>query len=370
MDKRPTYEEMKDKILELKLENKALRLKNERLLNNENSLQAKDEIYRLLVQNIKDGIFSLDSKGCFNYVDEVIEARSGRSYDWFMGKSFCDITPPDYRDRIRPHCESAKKGEQMPVFEMPFPTPSGRVSWLNVYSTPLRRNGRNEGVFGIVRSITRRKKAEEKIRTSLKEKEVLLREIHHRVKNNLQIVSSLLEMTRSRTQNIEARDVLAEAKAKIYNMALIHSQLYGDKRFDEIDMEKHIYLLTDQLSYLFNKHKAISVKVDAHGVKLSVTQAIPCALVLNELISNAYKHAFAYKTDGVIWISMKNASKNRIVMRIKDSGAGIPEQELCGDQGTLGWKLVRNIVLKQLDGELKCDCKDGTDIHISFKKSI
>ncbi len=227
---------------------------------------------------------------------------------------------------------------------------------------PLRMNG-------MVQDITERKQAEEQIKASLAEKEELLKEIHHRVKNNLQIISSLLDMSRMQTDNEEANRLLAEACSRVGTMALIHSQLYRTDRFDRIDMDRHLRETTNSLLQLYGQKKNITIDIKASGVYMPVSQAIPTALALNELISNALEHAYKDREEGTLEISMQKAADDTVSIRVKDDGIGIPEGIDPYKSDSLGLKLVRNLVQRQLKGELRYEVSKGTEFIIEFKVS-
>ncbi len=215
--------------------------------------------------------------------------------------------------------------------------------------------------------VVERRQAEESARSALEEKVVLLGEIHHRVKNNLQIVASLLEMSRHRARTPEAAKQLEEAHAKIFTMALIHSQLYRNERFDEVDMERHVRELSGHLASLFCRDNAVVPQIRVSDLRLPVTQAIPCALVLNELISNAFKYAFDGRDSGNLVISIRREDRGEIHMEVIDDGSGIPENVDIDHADSLGLKLVRNLVRYQLKGTLRLDRLQGTRVHIVFR---
>jgi two-component sensor histidine kinase/HAMP domain-containing protein len=215
--------------------------------------------------------------------------------------------------------------------------------------------------------IDERVAAEKRIQDSLDEKVLLLGEIHHRVKNNLQVISSLMDLTRRRTLSEEARMVLADARSKIYAMSLVHSQLYRSESFTRIDMAVHIRRLLGSIGQIYtNSYRRVRPKIECSHVFLSVTQAIPCALVLNELLSNVYKHAYPEDTTGECFISMSEIDGKRIHLRIRDNGAGIPENVDIEGTETLGLKLIRNLIRKQLKGEVWFRYDNGMDITAEF----
>jgi len=209
--------------------------------------------------------------------------------------------------------------------------------------------------------------AEKRIQDSLDEKVLLLGEIHHRVKNNLQVISSLMDLTRRRTLSEEAKMVLADARSKIYAMSLVHSQLYRSESFTRIDMAVHIRRLLGSMGQIYtNSYRRVRPKIECSHVFLSVTQAIPCALVLNELLSNVYKHAYPEDTTGECFISMAEIDGKRIHFRVRDNGAGIPEDVDIEGTESLGLKLIRNLIRKQLKGEVWFKHDNGMDITAEF----
>ncbi len=216
--------------------------------------------------------------------------------------------------------------------------------------------------------VEERRQAETQIKISLNEKEVLLSEVHHRVKNNLQIIASLLDMSKRQAHQPETIEFLSMAHARILSMALIHTQLYRSDRFDEINMGIYCQNLFDHLRYLYSSANQIETFLRGGNVHLSVNQAIPCALALNELITNAYKHAFENCGTGKIIITIEQIEDNTISIQVKDDGCGIPEDLNIGSVGTLGFKLIRNLIEKQLNGKLQIERIHGTVVQIEFQK--
>jgi len=254
-----------------------------------------------------------------------------------------------------------------------FPILAGRevLGTINIYSREIKAP--DEDLLNLVEDIgnriglfIRRVYAEEQIKAALKEKEVLLAEVHHRVKNNLQIISSLLDMSSMQTQNQETIDLFAESRNRVEAMSLIHSQLYESEQFDEIDMHRHIHELSENLLKIYSKEKAVTFDIQSANVFLPVTLAVPCALVLNELISNSLKHAYTDGQQGIVSISMQQPSDGTTLAKVKDDGVGISEEIDIERSKSLGLKLVRNIVNKQLNGTMKVVRNKGTEVAIEF----
>ncbi|MFQ6040774.1 MAG: histidine kinase dimerization/phosphoacceptor domain -containing protein [Candidatus Poribacteria bacterium] len=251
--------------------------------------------------------------------------------------------------------------------KIPFVSAAGEEERnLLISTTPLNFSvGRV--VLVCLEDITKLKQAEEQIKASLREKEVLLREIHHRVKNNLQIVSSLLDMSGMRTDNQEAINFLNDARSRIHTMALIHSQLYGSDRFDNIDVGSQIRGLVRHLSEIYPASQRVATNVIEHAeVHLSITLAIPLSLALNELITNAFKHAFKERRRGRIDILINQSAGETALISVKDDGIGMPEYIDIDSIKTLGLSLVRNLVKEQLKGQINLERDNGTEITIEI----
>lgn len=188
--------------------------------------------------------------------------------------------------------------------------------------------------------IAEHKKAEEKIKASLKEKEVLLREIHHRVKNNLQVISSLLQLQSYQIENPIYQQLFKESINRIQTMGLIHSLLYNNDNFSFIDFTTFINKLCDNLQSLYMDNTGkISIKTDIKDVYLGLDTSIPCGLIVNELLSNSMKYAFPDNRSGEINIHMKRIEVNKIELKIADNGVGIPEDFDWENTNSIGLKL-------------------------------
>ncbi|RCJ22674.1 ATPase [Nostoc sp. ATCC 43529] len=214
--------------------------------------------------------------------------------------------------------------------------------------------------------LLQRQKVEVKLRSALAEKEVLLKEVHHRVKNNLQIVSSLLQLQSHTIKDPEVIKVLRESQNRIESISLIHKNLYTSTNIGQIDIGEYIHNLATSLliSYQIVPGK-IALETDIDSVSLNIDQAIGCGLVINELISNALKHAFPNQQAGIIHITLRNLNKI-IEMTIKDNGIGLPDNLDWRNTGSLGLSLVYDLVTEQLEGEITLERDRGTVFKIQF----
>jgi len=244
---------------------------------------------------------------------------------------------------------------------------NGEVFPVEITASVLEYKGKNVH-FVAIRDITDRKLIEQQIEASLKEKEILLSEIHHRVKNNFEIISSLLDMASMNSENLEVKNLLLGSRTRIHSMAMIHSQLYQSKWFNRVDMVNHINELTENLRFLYKGEKKIKIVIEPSEVYLSLKQAIPCALIINELVTNSLKYAFVNKEQGKIQISIQNANDSTVMLRVKDDGGGISKSVETKLPGSLGLELVEHLAVGQLKGEINMNQNDGTEIYIKFKR--
>lgn len=220
-----------------------------------------------------------------------------------------------------------------------------------------------------------RKRAEKQIKASLKEKEVLLKEIHHRVKNNLQVVSSLLSLQSGQIKNREALEIFNESQNRIRSMALIHESLYRSRDLASIDFSEYISGLANFLSRSYvSSSNFVEMDVDVRDISLSIDKAIPCGLLINELVSNSLKHAFPTsleRTDGehnLIMIKFYSNEDSGYTLIVQDNGVGLPKNFSLEGSETLGLQLVATLV-KQLKGSLDFQSNNGTEFKIVFSEA-
>jgi len=213
--------------------------------------------------------------------------------------------------------------------------------------------------------LLQRQKAEEQVRTSLEEKEILLKEIHHRVKNNLQIVSSLLNLQAGYVKDVGDLEIFKESQNRIKSMALIHERLYRSRDLSKVDFAQYIQSLT---TYLFHSYsgnaKAVKLQVDVQDVVLGVDEAIPCGLIINELVSNSLKHAFPQNRGGTISVCLRKNERGYL-LRVADNGIGFPKDIDFRNTESLGLQLVHTLS-EQIGATLEMENGTGTSFVIKF----
>ena len=243
----------------------------------------------------------------------------------------------------------------------------GNTHYREVFINPIKKeNGEIDELSIIGRDITEKKLAEKNLQDSLKQKEILLKEVHHRVKNNMQVISSILNLQSAYVKDIKTLQILKESQNRIKSMAFIHESLYTNDDFSQIDFSEYITNLVQNLfrTYdVFDDNIILDLQIDR--VYLNLDSAIPCGLIVNELISNSLKYAFDINSGGIIKI-MLTLEKEVVVLTVGDNGKGIPQDLKIEDSQTLGLQLISSLV-EQLEGELSLDRQNGTIFTIKFK---
>jgi len=242
----------------------------------------------------------------------------------------------------------------------------GGENWYEVYLNPVYMEYKkiNE-ISCIAFEISQRKETEDKLLSSLKDKEVLLKEVHHRVKNNLQVISSILSLQTSYVKDKKTLNILQESQNRIKSMSFIHESLYQNKDFTSIKISEYIKTLTQNLLYSYRmKGEKIDLETEIDEVFLNIDQAIPCGLIINELVSNALKYAFKDRDQGTILIQVKQYG-NKINLVVRDNGIGLPSSVDLELSDTLGFQLVHALV-DQLDANMVVERENGTKYLITF----
>ncbi len=223
-------------------------------------------------------------------------------------------------------------------------------------------------MLSLEKEVAERKRTEEALMASLQEKEVLLQEVHHRVKNNMQVISSLFNLQVNHTADGECRRILIEGQTRIRSMSLVHEQLYRSRDLSRIDLAGYIKGLAAHLFSVY-LHDSTRVRMEANfeELLLDINSAIPCGLILNELISNAIKHAFPGDRTGLVRIGLRRTPEGAVELRVADDGVGLPEGLDIQKAETLGLQIV-HLLIEQLEGVLEVDRTRGTAVTLTFRE--
>jgi two-component sensor histidine kinase len=252
------------------------------------------------------------------------------------------------------------------VIESTHRSKSGRIFPVEIAIIYIEFDNK-EFHCAFTRDISERKFIESQTKASLKEKEVLLKEIHHRVKNNMQIISSILKLQVRYIEDESMRDIFVETQNRINSMALIHEKLYQTKTLSVIDFHKYIKSLADSLIAIYGTNLGlIHVKINAENIYLDIDDAIPGGLIINELLSNALKHAFKDSGKGDIFVDFYLVNDDEIVIIVKDNGIGLPKDIDLDTTQSLGLRLVK-ILTEQIQGNIEVCLNKGTEFIITFQ---
>lgn len=348
------------------------------------SLQESERKYRTLYEATGDAVILLDHAGIFLDCNRAsLEMFGCHSKVEFCTQQFTDFSPT-----LQPNNQHSLLLFQSAI-EQALTTGNTRFEWIyqrldntlfpaevlltameiGDFSSPHPlRNKENKLLQAVVRDITERKRNEEKIKASLEEKEVLLKEIHHRVKNNLQVISSLLRLQSRYITDPPILEMLQESQNRVQSMALVHEQLYQSADLSRIDFADYIHSLTSHLYQAYEGNaKRTKLLINVTPVLLNIDTAVPCGLIINELVSNSLKYAFPGNSMGNIQIDFQNSLDNaqELCLTVQDNGIGFPQTIDFRSSGTLGLRLVCSLV-RQLGGNIELENDLGTIFIIKF----
>jgi two-component sensor histidine kinase len=254
-----------------------------------------------------------------------------------------------------------EKRHQMFMFNLPF-----SAAAVGFFTYLMGKNNLEESYL-FKQRIKEQKLTEELIQKALKEKNILLAELHHRVKNNLAIISGLFNLKISNDLHIDAKNTLIESRNRVHSMAIIHNQLYKNNSLNDIDFNNYACELINEISKSYPSiSDSIKIRTNIINTSLSINSAIPCGLILNELLTNCYKHAFKDKVDGCIDVSFENI-KNDFKMVVRDNGIGLPVD--YNAKQSLGVSVITALT-EQLNGTSSFANNDGTYFELRFKNQI
>jgi PAS domain S-box-containing protein len=318
----------------------------------EEALRQSEARLRRIADAMRDVVTQVDREGIMQYVSPSVEQVLGYRPDETLGRSLFDRDHPDERALVADVLRQAEGGGEGVTLEFRYHHAGGHYIWLEAVGSLLFDEHHTVvgAVLGI-RDISERKNADDRIRASLREKEVMLKEIHHRVKNNLQVISSLLSLQSEHVPDERVRRVLRDSQSRVRSMAIIHQRLYQSTNLAEINFADYIEELCSQLFRTYGAFgKNIQLATKADEIFLEVDKAIPCGIILNELVSNALKYAFPGDGRGTVTIEFcQEGSEIRLVVR--DDGVGMPQDLELRSAESLGLRLV-NMLTEQIAGSV------------------
>jgi len=333
----------------------------------ETALQESAQSYMRLFDSVTEAIYVQDAKGRFLNINRGALTMYGYSREEVIGQTPAMLTAPGMNDldRLAQQLDLARRGLPQ-SFEWWGRRKNGEVFPKEVSLNRGTYFGQDV-ILAVARDISVRKKTEEQLRASLQEKEVLLKEIHHRVKNNLQVISSLLYLQSQSAGNEALLGMFQDSQNRIRSMALVHERLYMSTDLNRIDMDGYLRdLVTGLVRSMCPSGSPITVTTSAENLFLNIETAIPCGLIVNELVTNSLKYAFPGGEHGEITVSLAASVFPRYILSVRDTGVGLPEQISVEGTQSLGLHLV-SILASQLEGVVETTRSGGTMFTITFR---
>ncbi len=280
--------------------------------------------------------------------------------------TYANIIHPDDREYVVNNVSSALSTGKQFELEYRILTAKNKVKYVLERGVGVFGEN-NELLFieGFISDITMKKNAEEIVKNELKEKEILLKEIHHRVKNNLQIITSLLSIQASQSNDSVIQQAFLESKNRIYSMAIVHEKMYRSENFSKIDFKEYIESITQEIFYSYSVFDNVTFSVNVNNMYLELDKAISCGLIVNELITNAVKHAFPNNIKGCLSINAE-LEQNMCRLEVRDDGVGISKEIDFWKAESMGFMLVK-VLSKQINGKLELkNNQPGVEFVINF----
>ncbi len=319
-----------------------------------------------IIQSMGDMLIVTDQDNRIELINHAVTSTLEFQPDKLHGELFFDLFQSDMFDELD-QTYSQNELDEPVVDEWMMKTESQKEIPVVVTHTEIfDQDGKRKHIY-VARDVTEQKEAERQISESLKEKDVMLSEIHHRVKNNLAVISGLLEMQVWNTEDELTAEILRDSQLKIKSMSLVHEKLYQNENFIDIDIATYTKELVGEIQKTYQtKRKNIKTRFNCESILVTLNQAIPISLLLNESIVNIYKHAFNEKDEGEITINM-SLVEDDIHIKIADNGVGLPDGFDKEKNGSMGLVLIETLT-KQLNGSycLKNGEASGTELIISF----
>jgi PAS domain S-box-containing protein len=332
------------------------------------ALKESQKKYKDLVELLPQPIFESNLKREVTFTNQIGFKMFGYNQeDLARGLDLLQLLDSKDHTKAIENVQRSLKREELFVEEYNGLKKDGTSFPILVYSNTLKHEDKVVGSRGVIIDLTDIKNVENNLKSSLKEKEILLREIHHRVKNNMQIISSLLNLQTKYVNDEEAVNVLKESQNRVKSMAIIHEKLYQSKDLTKINFVDYIQSLILNLFYSYNIDKKRIIPIlKIEDISLNIETAVPCGLIISELISNSLKYAFPNNINGEITISLKS-KQDTYQLCICDNGIGLQEDINFNDLKTLGLLLV-NSLTEQIDGKMTIHREQGTQFEITFKE--
>ena len=327
----------------------------------EEAIRNSERRFRSYVEHAPLGVMVSDSRGRIVEANPASAQIFGYDRDELIGMNIINLVPAEDKDEaVRYFARFLSSGEF--EGELRGKRKDGDIIWTFLVGVSLADNRQ----LGYCVDITQRKRAEEQVKASLGEKEVLLREIHHRVKNNLQVISSLLSLQAHQVDDAQAKGAFEDSQHRVRSMALIHENLYRSENLANIRFDEYIRVVSSELWRSFNTSRVRKV-IRTEPITLELDKALPCGLILNELVTNALKHAFPGERRGNVAISLEAVNPFHLRLEVHDDGVGFPPERDFRSMTSMGMTLIVSLA-DQVGGTIMMERNHGTRMVLEFPR--
>jgi len=363
-------EEMHSLIYELQVHQIELEMQNDELRRLHDEIEESRNTYSHLYDFAPVGYFTVKKKGMIEQINLTGAALLGLDRQSLIGKPLTDFIAREDQDTFYLHHLQMLKTNGNHNCEIKMMKFDKTPFYAQLESTAVQSEDENTiKLRTAITDITDRKMLDQQLQASLKEKEVLLQEVHHRVKNNMQVIISMINLQCAKIQDNQICNELNKTVDRINSMALVHNQLYKSKDFLKVDINQYLNNIAENLFVSRGVDTArISLKIGKNDIALGLDSAISCGLIINELITNSLKYAFPENRKGEIRLEFVHLDDGQLEMRVSDDGVGVPMNFDFQDSDTLGVQIVKDIAEHQLGGTVKLDNTQGSKFFIRFKE--
>jgi PAS domain S-box-containing protein len=359
-------DQLRQSIRSARERGQALAVANATLQQESVRLRASEARLSSLVDASPDGIYQINLRGNVQSCNRAGAELLGVSAPGeVIGKNVLDVIAPEERALALVYFAQVVGEGVVRGIELTIRRLRGG-SLVAEFSAAVMRDaeGRPESLMVVARDVTEKRESRARIERSYREQQVLLKEIHHRVKNNMQVISSLLSLQAAQVSDDKVRALFAESQNRVRSMALVHEKLYQSPSFAEIDFGEYLESVVLELTRSYSRAH-VAGRVTGRGILLPIDAAIPCGLIVNELVSNALKHAFGGRPSGTVDVVIGRLEGDELELVVRDDGVGFPQDRPISDERSMGMAIVTNLV-EQIHGRLERGPGPGTEFRIRF----
>ncbi len=336
----------------------------------ENALRESEERYRMIGDLIPFGVWIADKSGTFMYASPSFLDLIGMTLEECQKENWMKRLPSESSENATNDWKQCVISGCFWDYEYRIVDRQGQEHFILSRGSPIKdESGRVLSWVGIHFDISERRRYQNRLEASLKEKEVIIKEVHHRVKNNMQVISGFLQLQSHYVKDQSSIAMLEECQSRVRTMALVHEKLYQSRYLGFINAREYIESLVSDLIHSYKLDKDISFNIDIENVNIDLDIAIPCGLIINELVTNAFKYAFIGRKAGVISISLHLGADHWFILGVRDDGTGLPEGLDIEHASTLGLQLV-TVLVRQIGGDMVVEGPPGASFSIRFPEKF